>query len=122
MEAQVGEHNILTVEDIVAADDRPSEEVHVPEWGGYVRVRAFSKQQQLDLRRLARDPETGALDQDRLEMLMAVTGIVEPQFTVEQMSVLADKSTSAIDRVIARLLVLSGGTEAVKEARKRFPR
>ena len=121
MASKVG-NNILTVEDIVAADDRPSEEVHVPEWGGYVRVRAFSKMQQLELRRLSKDPETGELDQDKLEMLMAVEGIVEPKFTLDQMALLSDKSSNAIDRVITRLLVISGGTDAVKQARRAFPR
>ena len=116
------EHNILTVEEIVAADDRPTEEVHVPEWGGYVRIRAFSKAQQLALRNLSKNPETGELDQNLLEMYMAVEGIVEPKFTLEQMSLLADKSTPAVDRVITRLLVMSGGTDAVREARKKFPR
>ena len=57
---------ILTVEDILSAPDLPEKEVHVPEWGGSVRIRGFSKATQQELRRQATGP-SGELDTEKIK-------------------------------------------------------
>src|SRR5678815_5108153 len=58
----------LTVADILAANDILEEDIEVPEWGGSLRIRAFTKARQQELRRMATDPHTGRIDNEKLEL------------------------------------------------------
>lgn len=113
-------NRILTLEQVLEAPDLEEREVEVPEWGGSVKIRSFSKAAQQDLRRKAM--VKNELDTDRLEMLMFIHGVVEPQFTEEHYEALRQKSAGAIDRVLRAILELSGLTrEAVDQAKRLFP-
>jgi hypothetical protein len=116
----VSEVRILSVEDILGANDLQEEIVEVPEWGGNVRVRGFSKQKQLDIRTAAGGTEN--FDADKFEMLVFIYGVVEPEFTVEQVGLLKDKSAAAVDRILARIMDIAGLTaEAKDRAKATFP-
>lgn len=112
---------ILSVEAILASDDRTVTEVEVPEWGGSVKVQAFSKRQSSDIRKSASNP-SGEIDSDALEKQLFLQGVIEPQFSEEQYNLLLEKSAVALDRVVKAVLNVSGmGEGAVKESEANFP-
>lgn len=108
---------ILDVDAILAAKDLVEETIDIPEWGGAVKVRSFSKKQQQDVRDEAM--VDGDLNAERLEMFLFLRGVVEPEFENEQYEQLREKNAAVIDRILNRIMKLSGLTpEAVKEAEK----
>ena len=112
---RVSELHILTVEELLGSDDIAEEVVRVPEWGGAVRIRAFSKGVEQRLRR-----EAGGTD--RFELLLFITGVVEPAFTLEQTDALKSKNAKVFDRVVERIMSLAGLTkQAVADAKATFP-
>lgn len=112
----------LTLEEILAAPDLAEKTVEVPEWGGTVVVRGFSKAVQQTLRREAMG-EDGTLDADKVEMLMFCYGVVEPEIGSASYVALREKSAGAIDRVLKEILALSGLSEdALREAEAQFPK
>lgn len=111
---------ILTAEQILGAQDLEEREVEVPEWGGAVRVRAFSKAQQQQMRKDS--TVAGEVDAYLLEMMMFIHGVVEPQFTPDQYGALAAHNAGVIDRILKILLEISGlDAQAVEEAKRKFP-
>lgn len=98
----------LTVSDILAANDIVEEDVAVPEWGGSVRIRAFTKAKQLELRAMATDPRTGQVDEVRLELQIFIHGVIDPVFPPVHATELREKSAGAIDRVLKRIVAISG--------------
>ena len=110
---------ILTVEEILTAPDLEEKRVEVPEWGGSVRIRSFTKEQQQALRKAA--TVGGEVDNDYLELLMFVNGVIEPRFSEDQAVLLKDKNAGAVDRVLKALMEITGlNKDAVKAAEKRF--
>jgi hypothetical protein len=120
---------LLTRDAILAVDDRATEDVEVPEWGGSVRVRALSG--------LERDHYMGSLytmkpngqggmeigsvelegSQARLVALAAVDEDGQRLFSEADVVALGDKSGAALDRVyrVASNISRLGQTiEAVK--------
>ncbi len=99
---------ILSVEDILSAPDLEEMIVAVPEWGGSVKIRSFSKQRQLQMRK---DSMNGnEVDSERMELLMFIEGVVEPKFTTAHIDALRQKSAVAMDRVLQAILKLGGLT------------
>lgn len=112
-------HRMLSVEDILAAADTPEEGIEVPEWGGAVTIRGLTKRQQQDIRQRA--TIGGEVDEVRTQQLLWLEGVVSPRFTEEQLGPLFDKNAGAVDRVLKRLLVLSGmDDEAAKRKEATF--
>jgi hypothetical protein len=114
---------ILTAEDIWAAKDIEERTVDVPQWGGAVRIKTFSKRQATALtqRSQRRDPRTGQIDTDNdlLEALIFTEGIIDPELTVEDYERLQDKSAAAVGLILKAIMDASGLTDlAVKEATK----
>lgn len=110
---------MLTAEAILGAADTPEEVLPVPEWGGSVRIRGLTKRQQVDAR--ARSMVNGEVDVAESQMVLWMEGVIEPRFTREQMAALFEKNAGAVDRVLKRLLVLSGMDDgAVKEKERQF--
>ena len=117
---EASELRMLTTADILAADDVPEEVVHVPEWSGCVRIRAFTKGAEQRLRSEAGG--TANFDMDRFEMLLFIEGVIEPKFSVDQMDALKAKNNRPFDFVVSRVMELSGlKKEAVAEAKATFP-
>lgn len=110
---------MLTVAQILEAQDLEERVVDVPEWGGVVRVRGFTKAQQQQMRKQATVAEE--VDSDRLELLMFVHGVVDPKFSPDQAGLLQQKSAGLVDRVLTAVLEVSGMTkDALKKAEKSF--
>lgn len=113
---------VLTFEEIIAAQDIGTVTLPVPEWGGAVVLRTFSKDTELRMRAAARDPHTGVVDSERLEMLMLVHGIVEPELTDEAADHLRTKNAGVIDRILSAIVDLNRmGGASVDEATATFP-
>lgn len=110
----------LTLDDISAADDLPTCLVHVPEWGGEVEIKAMTKAVQQRLREEA--TVCGEINNERLELLMVVRGVIDPPLTEEHYELLRGKSARAVDRINKAILQLNGMTpEEVTAAEKTFP-
>lgn len=111
------EPRILTFEDILAAEDIQNRTVDVPEWGGAVRLRTFTKNVELEMRTKARDERTGIVDSEKLEMLMLVYGVVEPDLTFDQIPSLRTKNAAVIDRILGEIVGLNRlGEDAIAKA------
>lgn len=120
----------LTRADILDADDRRTEWVDVPEWGGRVLVRS--------LEGLERDRYEGAMARwgrndkgnlavegvsvDNLRARLAAMTIIDEDganlFTEADVLILGHKSAAALDRVFTVAQRLSGLTDADVEALK----
>lgn len=110
---------ILSAEEILEAQDLVEQVVDVPQWHGSVRIRAFSKKEQQAMRTEA--TIGGKVDDQLVEMLMFVHGVIEPRFGADQYELLREKSAGAIDLVLQAILEASGLTpEARKRAEKQF--
>ena len=98
----------LTVDQILAANDLPTEIVEVPEWGGKVKVQGLSRASYDAIAKAAEVsvPATGPgqvagtkRDDDKFSDLLFVSCVVEPNFTEEHIPALRNKSLGALNRV-----------------------
>jgi hypothetical protein len=111
---------VLSMEDILSVEDRTVVAVEVPEWGGSVKIRPFTKRQQIEIRNTGRKPD-GDIDVDAFEMQVFLAGVVEPVFTPEQYNLLMEKSAIALDRVIKEVLRVNDmAPESEKETAASF--
>ena len=113
---------IVSLDEALGADDLPERVVSVPQWGrgAAVRIKALTKGQQRSIRHRA--TVRGEVDQDKLELLLFVEGVVEPKFTPAHAQALLEKSWGAVDGVIKEVMTLSGMlAEQREEAVRRFP-
>lgn len=111
----------LSIEQILTAKDVVEEDIYIPEWGGTLRIRSFTKADQAAYRDDARDPDTGEVDAQAIEMFMFIRGVIDPRFTPAHFDELRKKGAGPIDRVINRLVEISGfGKKAVEAAEKTF--
>ncbi len=106
---------ILTLEEILAAQDLGEKTIAVPDWGGSVIVRGMSKREQQQLRKAALDPLTGQIDTDKMEILMLVHCLASPKITMEQAEQLAQKSAAAFDKVLTAIMDVTGLSEEVQK-------
>lgn len=110
----------LTKEDILAAADRATEDVEVPEWGGTVTVRALSGTErdhyERSLVRFTPNQQGGmdvaAADGVIIRGRLAALSIVDPDgkrmFSDKDIFTLGEKSARALDRVFSAATRLSG--------------
>lgn len=87
--------------------------VDVPELGGKVKVRGFTKGQEQGIRHASM--KGGKLDTDLYEMLVLLGGVVEPQFTEADIAELKDAYAGTLNRILERILDLSGLTEGAQD-------
>jgi hypothetical protein len=114
---------ILTADEIFAAKDIEERVVPVPQWGGAVRIRTLSQKQSSTLRKRAQriNPVTkqSELDNEALEQMLFIEGVIEPQFTMADYGRLSDKSMAAVTTVLKAIMDASGfSSESVSEATK----
>lgn len=114
---------ILSVETILAQDTRRSELVEVPEWGGAVLIRAFSKSQYIAMQTATgfdSNGEGGDLEQFQKQMFLH--GVEEPKFTEEQVDALfSGQNGGLVDRVLVAIAELNAlGAEAAKRTKAKF--
>ena len=107
---------ILSIEQILAADDIPSEVVDVPEWGGEVKVKGLSRAAFERITKASEViiPATGpgqqaqvVKDEKKFSEQLFLACVVEPKFDETHIEPLREKSIAALNRVyeaIARVL------------------
>lgn len=116
----------LTIDQILAADDLPTEVVEVPEWGGKVKVMGLSRAAYDGIAREAEVsvPATGPgqvagtkRDDDKFSDLLFLACVVEPKFTEAHIPALRGKSLGALNRVYQAIgRVLQTEVEPAKSA------
>lgn len=110
---------LLGRDDILAADDLPSEDVAVPEWGGIVRVQGLSGKDRdayLSSMAVVRGGQVVGQDTRNVSARLVLQCIVgddgKPVFTQHDVDLLGEKSAAALGRcfeVAARLSGLDEG-------------
>lgn len=112
---------------ILGAQDLPVEELEVPEWGGWVRVKTLTAAERDAfendiIQRNGRDVRTNA--RNIRAKLVAATLVDEegrPVFTLADVEALGQKSAKALDRVFSVASVLAGMREQdVQELAENF--
>ena len=113
---------ILSKEQILAVQDLRQEDVHVPEWGGSVRVRTLSGKERADFERsvlVIRGDKYTVNPKLMREKLVAASVIGDDGkrlFSEEDVAALSLKSSSAIEKVFRVAQRLSGiGEGDIKE-------
>ena len=115
----------LSKDDILAAEDRETGEVEVPEWGGVVRVMAptsweMSEYQatQVSMRTDAKGKTQTSIDLTGSDARLAAMCIVdeagERMFSEKEVRKLGTKSAKALDRVVAAIREMDGMGEALE--------
>lgn len=105
---------LLSRDAILAAEDRPTEDVDVPEWGGTVRLRALSGAERDAFETSMLDqrgkPTAARLQNFRARLLAASIVGEDGQrlFTDKDVATLGAKSGAVIDRLFERARRLSG--------------
>lgn len=116
---EAGEIDVLTKEQIKKSDDLVEEYFYAEEWGGVVKIRGFSKGQQIEIDEQAM--VDGEIDMQKLMMFSFLEGVVQPQFTLKDQEWLKEKNASLFDRIFVRISELSAlGRKAQKDAEARF--
>lgn len=110
--------NFLSADAILAIPGAVAEEIEVPEWGGWVKVKPLSKSQQLKVRKSA--VKNGVVDSRLLEGLIFVEGVVHPKtevplFDKSQIDTLFSKPSAVIDRLLGYIMDASGMTEDAED-------
>ncbi len=114
---------MLTRDQIIQAEDRPSETVRVPEWGGEVRVQAMSAADRTEYESLIYQfKDDGRVDLDRRKFVAALVAfsVVDEDgkrlFGPDDVDALASKSGKALARIYSVAARLSGIGRAEEEA------
>jgi hypothetical protein len=115
----------LTREQILSADDLPTQDVDVPEWGGSVTVRSMTGAER-DAFEAGLMVEEGEDEKNRLNNLRArlcslciVDDDGVPLFSPEDVEALGKKSAAALDRVFTKAQTLNGlGAKDVEDLAK----
>lgn len=115
---------LLSKHDILAVDDRPTEIVAVPEWGGAVRIQALSAWDQSEyqsrmvkIKSDAKGKVETSIDQRGADVLLVAFAVIDADgnrmFDGEE---LRGRSYRAIKRIADRARVLSGMDIDLEEA------
>jgi len=104
-----------SVDAILAIDDREIHSVDVPEWKCSVKVQPLTKAQEHAIRKRA--TRGNKVDEQLVEGLYFVHGVVEPKFTPDQVNRIMEKNSSAVNKVLLKIMDISGiSEEAAEEA------
>ena len=113
---------LLTKSAILAANDLKTQDVDVPEWGGAVRVRAFSGRERdaFEASLVRGDGKDRKVDLTNMRARLVALSVVDEAgqrlFTDEEVDLLGAKSGAALDRVFAVAQELNGLSGADVEA------
>lgn len=110
----------LTKEQILSANDRPREEVDVPEWGGKVILQAISGTDRDNFEQAIANPsgkgvKDGALIRARLVALSVVDEKGQKIFEPRDMVELGKKSAAVLDRLYDVASRISGISKASQD-------
>lgn len=119
---------LLTKDEILAADDLPTEDVEVPEWGGTVRVRTLTGAERDRFEESITQVKGGSVKTNyanlraRLVALCAVDEQGRRLFSDADAAALGRKSAAALDRVFIAARRLNGMSDAdIEEMTSGFP-
>lgn len=112
--------DMATVDEILAFRDEKTEIITIPDWNNKaVKVKGLTKAEELSMRKDS--VRGGNMDEQRLEGLTLIYGIVEPKFEKHHIKDLQEKQSGPINQILQAILRLSGMTvEAEKEAEDDF--
>lgn len=111
----------LTKEQILAADDRSTKEIPVPEWGDTALLRVMSGTERESFEREWQSTEDRLLPQYKLKMLRRCLcdSAGAPLFSDDELEQLGEKSAKVIERLFRECMVLNGfETNSVEDAAK----
>ena len=111
-------NKVLTRDEILVADDLPSEEINIPEWGGMVHVRTLTGTE-----RDAFEQQGLGGDGANYRARLAVASVVDDKggqlFKATDAEALGAKSSKALDKVFDVACRLNGfGLAAVEDLEK----
>lgn len=114
---------ILSVAEIMAAEDVTTQEVPVEEWGGSVMCRSISHRTMRNIKeKVRKNNSDDEIHEDEIEKWVFIEGMVEPKITEEEYEHLLDKSTSAINKILKAIMgSTKADDKAVKEQEKSIP-
>jgi hypothetical protein len=111
---------VLDAGDLLAKQTLREEYVDVPEWGCRVKVRELSMGAYQQVQEKASN-NRGEIDQGRLSAYLVIAGIVEPDLGDDAYEWVRGQSMRAINRILDRILELSGlGAGALEDAEAMF--
>jgi hypothetical protein len=114
------ETTMLSAEALLAADDRETKVVEMPEWGGAVKIAALSLGAFQDAQENA--SVNGEVDEKKMAIELIVAGLVEPKLGSEHVAMLRDKSIGALTRLMVEIATLSKvRKEDLEATERRFP-
>ncbi|MFE6305039.1 hypothetical protein [Nocardiopsis sp. NPDC057823] len=104
---------LLTADQILAVNDEAYEEVHVPEWGGSVRVRGITGKERDSFEASLVDKKTGQTSKlSNARARLVVMTVVDEEgrrlFSIEDVAALGKKSAAALERVFKVATRLAG--------------
>ena len=116
---------LLTRDEILGASDIKTEDVHVPEWGGTVRVKGLTAAQRdrFENASISQRGRSVDLNLANIRARLAAMSIVDETgatiFTDADIRALGDKSAAALDRVFEACSRLNGiGEDDIEELAK----
>jgi len=111
---------LLTKADIFAANDRKTEDVAVPEWGGGVRCRSLTCKEHREFAARIENEKDDAIIAANLVVVCAIDDKGEPIFTAADIPQLVEKSASAVKRVAQAAMKLNAlNKDAAEDAEKK---
>ncbi len=115
---QKEERKALTAEDILAAEDIETVDVHVPEWNGTVKLRSLSGEEAARFVESFPPGERQTASAVNIVALCAIKEDGTPLFTQKQVEELKKKSLRAIMRLQKETLRINGlSEEGLKETK-----
>lgn len=111
----------LNRDQILGADDLPTEELEISEWGGTVLLKALNGEQreEIEVRSHKAKSSGDALGWKGLKTLVATYALVDdegkPLFTAKDLAALAKKSSAALDRIFEYVMKMNAMTKADAE-------
>lgn len=116
--------------DVDKVADRPIVDHEVPEWGGWVRLRAMSAKQRSRVTGTfiavdGADVKLRAAEIGNVQLLTVASCLIDeddvPLYGPEELELLGEKNAGVVDRMFAALQDLSGlGKDAIDEAAENF--
>lgn len=110
---------LLTREQILSVQDIRYDIVHVPLWGGDVKLKQLNADQQFALSGLLDLKENAGLGMYLILTIMAVDEHDVPIFTKDDVAALKVKNFHVLNLLQRRAVTLNGADDATKEALKK---
>ena len=121
-DAKPGSDKVLTLGDILGAEDLDEEELYIEKWSGNVVIRSITKREFDYMRRQAKRRDAKGKVNDILERELIRAGLVSPSLTVADYERLQERSAGPFIAILNAIYKKSGlEREGEKERERRFP-